>query len=80
MLSFLWAAIKMVVEQESKRFLSQVTGKVPAQNLPKMLETGTVVISTILGVFHKKAVVETSRRYSMDFLGDREDSGFEKTT
>jgi DNA-binding transcriptional MerR regulator len=80
MLSFLWAAIRMIVEQESKRFLSQVTGKVPAQNLPKMLETGTVVISTILGVFHKKAVVETSRRYSMDFLGDREDSGFEKTT
>ncbi len=75
---FHWTAVKMIVDHEAKIFTSRVTGKVPAQNLPEMVETGTMIVSTILGLLHKKAVVETTRRYSMEFLGRMEDSGPEK--
>jgi len=59
--------LKILVEEEAKIVFSRVTGKVPVQKLPALVEGSTAVVNTIMNLLHKKIIVETASRYSLEF-------------
>jgi transcriptional regulator CtsR len=61
-----WDLMKILVEEEAKILTSRVLGKVPAQDLPTMVEAGAAILNSILGQFHRKAIVETAKRYAIE--------------
>ncbi len=71
--------VRILVEEEARLLTSRVTGKVPVQKLPAMVEEATAILNTIMGLFHKKLIVETARRYTLEFRGQGSGSKAEKT-
>jgi hypothetical protein len=52
-----------------------VSGKVGVEKLTKMVEEGTIILNSMIGLIRKKLIVETVRRYTAEFqerilLGD----------
>ena len=43
-----------------------VAGKVGVEKLTKMVEEGTVILNSVIGLIRKKLIVETVRRYSAE--------------
>lgn len=62
-----WDFMKMLVVEELDLFASITAGKVPAQKLPAMVEDAAAIASNLMGLFHKKIIVETARRYTVEF-------------
>ncbi len=62
-----WDFMKMLVAEELNLFASITAGKVPAQKLPAMVEDAAMIASSLMGLFHKKIIVETTRRYTVEF-------------
>jgi hypothetical protein len=71
--------MRILVEEEAKILTSRVTGKIPVQKLPAMVEEATVILNTIMGLFHKKLIVETTRRYTLEFEGRGSGPGSKNT-
>jgi DNA-binding transcriptional MerR regulator len=61
--------LRILVEEEARLLTSRVTGKVPVQRIPAMVEEATAILNTIMGLFHKKLIVETARKYTLEFRG-----------
>jgi DNA-binding transcriptional MerR regulator len=59
--------LQRLVEEEAKILMSGVAGKVGVEKLTKMVEEGTVILNSMIGLIRKKLIVETVRRYSHDF-------------
>jgi len=73
-LKMYWDFMKMLVAQELELFTSITTGRVPAQKLPAMMEAAAVNTSNLMGLLHKKILVETTKRYTLEFQGKDLDS------
>ncbi|MEW6440792.1 MAG: MerR family transcriptional regulator [bacterium] len=77
-----WDFMEMLVAEELKIFASLTAGKVPAQKLPAMVEAAATISSNLMGLFHRKILIETTRRYTVEFRKkDTEaDAGGERST
>jgi len=62
-----WDFMKMLVEEELNIFASLTAGKVSAQKLPAMVEDAATIASNLMGLFHKKIIIETTKRYTVEF-------------
>ncbi|UCG39262.1 MAG: MerR family transcriptional regulator [bacterium] len=71
--------LRILVEEEARLLTSRVTGKVPVQRIPAMVEEATAILNTIMGLFHKKLIVETARRYTLEFRGEGNGSRTERS-
>ena len=69
----------MLVTEELNLFASITAGRVPAQKLPAMVEDAAMISSNLMGLFHKKIIVETTKRYTLEFQGQDLDSTSGKT-
>lgn len=69
LLKMYWDFMKMLVAEELEVFTSLTTGRVPAQKLPAMMEAAAVNTSNLMGLLHKKILIETTRRYTLEFRG-----------
>ena len=70
-----WDFMKMLVAEELEVFTNLTTGRVPAQKLPAMMEAAAVNTSNLMGLLHKKILVGTTRRYTLEFREKDADSG-----
>jgi DNA-binding transcriptional MerR regulator len=59
--------LQRLVEEEAKILMSGVAGKVGVEKLTKMVEEGTVILNSMIGLIRKKLIVETVRRYTEEF-------------
>ncbi len=59
--------IRLLVEEEAKILTGLVSGKVPAAKIAGMVEEATSILNTMMGVMHKKLIVETTSKYSLEF-------------
>lgn len=61
--------LSILVEEEAKTLLSRVAGKVESLNLDlaKMVEDATGILNTMMGIIHKRLIVETVRKYTEAF-------------
>lgn len=59
--------MEVLVEEEAKIMISRVSGKVDVRDLPRMVEDAAVILNTVLGVIHKKIILETTQRYTIEF-------------
>jgi len=59
--------LEALVEEEAKIMISRVSGKVDARDLPRMVEDATAILNTVMGVIHRKIIMETVRRYTIEF-------------
>ena len=64
-----WDLMKIIVEEEAKILTSRVSGRVPVQNLPAMIEDAATILNTIIGLFHKKIIVGVAKKYAIEFRG-----------
>jgi DNA-binding transcriptional MerR regulator len=74
-LKMYWDFMKMLVAEELEVFTNLTTGRVPAQKLPAMMEAAAVNTSNLMGLLHKKILVGTTRRYTLEFREKDADSG-----
>lgn len=56
--------LQRLVEEEAKILMSGVAGKVGVDKLTKMVEEGTIILNSMIGLIRKKLIVETVKRYS----------------
>ena len=59
--------LQRLVEEEAKILMSGVAGKVSVEKLTKMVEEGTIILNSMIGLIRKKLIVETVRRYTTEF-------------
>lgn len=59
--------LQRLVEEEAKILMSGVAGKVGVEKLTKMVEEGTIILNSMIGLIRKKLIVETVRRYTSEF-------------
>jgi len=61
--------LRVLVEEEAKILLKRVAGRVDALNLDvaRMVEDATGILNTMMGIIHKRLIVETARRYTEAF-------------
>lgn len=59
--------LERLVEEEAKVLLSGASGRIGVDRLTKMVEDGTVILNTMIGLIRKKLIVETVKRYSAEF-------------
>ncbi len=59
--------LQRLVEEEAKILMSGVAGKVGVEKLTKMVEEGTIILNSMIGLIRKKLIVETVRRYTTEF-------------
>lgn len=59
--------LQRLVEEEAKMLMSGVAGKVGVEKLTKMVEDGTVILNSMIGLIRKKLIVETVKRYTDEF-------------
>jgi DNA-binding transcriptional MerR regulator len=59
--------LQRLVEEEAKILMSGVVGRVGVEKLTKMVEDGTMIMNSIIGLIRKKLIVETVRRYTAEF-------------
>jgi DNA-binding transcriptional MerR regulator len=61
--------LKVLVEKEAKILTSRVSGKVDILNLnvPRMVEEGMAILNHMMGLIHKRLIMETVRRYRVEF-------------
>ncbi len=62
-----WDLMKTLVQEELNLFAGITAGRVPARQLPAMVENAATIANNLMGLFHKKIIVETTRRYRLDF-------------
>ena len=60
-------SLERIVMEEAKKLTTQVAGKVPMKQLIKIVEEGTTITNTMIGVIHKKLIVETVKKYAAEF-------------
>jgi len=58
--------IQHLVEEEAKILMRGLAGKVGVEKLTKMVEEGTVILNSVIGLIRKRLIVETVRRYSAE--------------
>ncbi|MEW6443050.1 MAG: MerR family transcriptional regulator [bacterium] len=61
--------LKLLVDEEAKLLASRVSGQVNVMdlNVPRMVEEGTQLLNTMMGLIHKRLIVETVERYTVEF-------------
>ena len=59
--------MERLVEEEAKILTSRVSGKLPATKVAEMVEEAAAIISSIMGVMHKKLIIETASKYTLEF-------------
>lgn len=59
--------LRILVEEEAKALLSRVAGRVQSLDLAKMVEDATGILNTMMGIMHKRLIVETVRKYTEAF-------------
>jgi len=69
-----WDFMKMLVAEELKLFAGLTTGKVPAQRLPGMVEDAATIATNLMGLFHKKILIDTTKSYTVEFRGKEADA------
>lgn len=69
-----WDFMKMLVLEELELFAGLTAGKVPAQKLPGMVEDAATIATNLMGLFHKKILIETTKRYTVEFRVKEADS------
>jgi DNA-binding transcriptional MerR regulator len=60
--------MERLVEAEAKMLTSRVSGKVPATKVAKMVEEATAIVNSIMALMHKKLIIETTSKYTLEFL------------
>lgn len=59
--------MERLVQEEAKILTSRVSGKVEAGNIAKMVEEATAIVNTMMGLMHKKLIVEITSKYTLEF-------------
>lgn len=59
--------LQRLVEEEAKILMSRVAGRVGVEKLAKMVEEGTILLNSIIGLIRKKLIIETVKRYTYEF-------------
>ncbi len=59
--------LQRLVEEEAKILMSGVAGRVGVDKLTKMVEEGTIILNSVIGLIRKKLIVETVSRYTAEF-------------
>ncbi|MFO7558257.1 MAG: MerR family transcriptional regulator [Desulfobacterales bacterium] len=60
--------IDRLVEEEAKILTSRVSGKINPETIAKMIGEAIPILNTIIGIVHKKSILDTTRRYTMEFM------------
>jgi DNA-binding transcriptional MerR regulator len=58
--------LERLVEEEARILTSRASGKVEAEKLIKMVEEGTTVLNTMIGIIHKRLMLETTKKYALE--------------
>jgi len=56
--------IRQLVEEETKIMLSRTIGKITVDEMVKMVEEGTTVLNTMIGLIRKRLILNTVREYA----------------
>ena len=59
--------LERLVVEEAKILTSRVSTKVEVEKLVKMVEEGTTVLNTMIGIIHKRLILETAKKYAAEF-------------
>ena len=60
--------IDRLVEEEAKILTSRVSGRIKPDTIAKMIEEAIPILNTIIGIIHKKSILDTTRRYTLEFM------------
>jgi DNA-binding transcriptional MerR regulator len=60
--------IDRLVEEEAKILTSRVSGKITPETIAKMIGEAIPILNTIIGIVHKKSILDTTRRYTLEFM------------
>jgi len=64
--------IDRLVEEEAKILTSRVSGKIMPDTIAMMIEEAIPILNTIMAIIHKKSILDTTRRYSQEFMSRKE--------
>ena len=67
--------MQRMVEEEAKVLTSRLSGQVGIDEIVRMVEEGTPLLNTMIGLIHKRLIVQTTRRYAEAFEGEEPGSG-----
>ena len=59
--------LEHLVAEEAKILTSRVSSMVEVEKLVKMVEEGTTVLNTMIGIIHKRLILETAKKYAAEF-------------
>jgi len=59
--------LNRLVDEEAKILTSRVAGKIGVDKLIRMVEEGTAVLNTMIGIIHKRLILETTQKYAAEF-------------
>jgi len=68
------AFLERLVEEEARIMVNRLAGKVSTEKLIRMVEEGTPLFNTMIGLIRKRLIVETTRRFAREF-DERERDG-----
>jgi len=59
--------LELLVKEEARILTSRVTGKVPLPQVAAMVEEATAILNSIIGVLHKKLILQTVKGFTDEF-------------
>lgn len=70
--------MEQLVEEETRIMLSRTLGKIELDELVRMVEEGTGVLNTMIGLIHKRLILETVRTLAEQYRNMGEQDGKEE--
>ena len=59
--------MQRMVEEEAKMLTSRLSGKVDIEEIVRLLEEGLPLLNTMIGLIHKRLIIQTTRRFAEAF-------------
>ncbi len=69
--------MERLVSEEVKIMLSRTLGKITVDEMVRMVEEGSQVLNTMIGLIHRRLILETVRKYASEFKEHTTEQGDE---
>ena len=56
--------MEQLVEEETKIMLTRTLGNITVEEMVKMVEDGTMVLNTMIGIIRKRLILKTVKEYA----------------
>ena len=60
--------IKDLVSAETETMIKRTAGKIEINQMIKMVEEGTSILNTMIGIIHRRLILETVEAYSKEYI------------